>query len=424
MKKNDRKKRSTKEVATETSARLVSPLAALIRNELHEFVVAQGMRAMAELLEHEREEICGPAYARDRDGPRRAGSAPGELILGGRRVRVKRPRVRDDHGEVHLPSWLEFADEDPLHARALEQMVIGVATRKYKRSLEEISHDVETRGTSKSAVSRRFKAATQKQLDGLLNADLSELAITAIMIDGIYVDEHVILIALGIDEGGRKHVLGLWEGATENHRVVVSLLSDLVKRGLDPNRSLLFVVDGSGGMRKGIRKVFGKRAIVQRCQVHKRRNVLDHLPKELHVSVGKGIRDAYKSKSADAAKKRLEALAKQLESEHPGASRSLKEGLAETLTVKGMKLPGYLERALSTTNMIENVNGGIRDITRRVKRWRGGQMILRWIAAALIERRKTFRRLRGYKGMPVLTACLRANDAKLEAEVAREAEVA
>lgn len=422
MKKTDRKKPST-----EAGARmqLLVPLVEVVRNELRAFVIAQGMAALALMLEEDRVALCGPAYSRDRhEGARRAGSAAGELVMGGRRVRVKRPRVRDDEGEVQLPTWLEFVAEDPLEERALEQMVIGVSTRKYARSLEDVPDEVEARGTSKSAVSRRFKAATKKQLDGLLKRDLGELGIAAVMLDGIYIEEHVILVAIGVDEDGAKHVLGLWEGATENHRVAVALLNDLVSRGLDSQRSTLFVIDGSAALRKAIGKVFGDRAIIQRCQVHKRKNVLDHLPKEMHTSVGKAMRDAYTSGSHAAAKKRLEALARQLESDHPGASASLREGLEETLTVKRMKLTKALERTLSTTNMIENVNGGVRDVTRRVKRWRGGSMILRWVAAAVIERSKTFRRLRGHKGMHALVAFLRANDARLDDHVAPEVEVA
>ena len=216
---------------------------------------------------------------------------------------MKRPRVRDEDGELHLPSWVEFSAEDPLQQRALEQMVLGVSTRKYARSLEDVPEEVESRGTSKSAVSRRFKSATKKQLDALLQRDIGALEIAAVMLDGIYIEEHVILVAIGVEVEGTKHVLGLWEGATENHRVAIALLNDLVRRGLDSQRSTLFVVDGSGALRKAIRKVFGERGIIQRCQVHKRKNVLGHLPKEMHPSVGKALRDAYTSASHVAAKR-------------------------------------------------------------------------------------------------------------------------
>ena len=186
----------------------------------------------------------------------------------------------------------------------------------------------------------------------------------------------------------------------------------------------MFVIDGSPALRKAIRTVFDGRALIQRCQVHKRKNVMDHLPDELHASVGKAIRDAYRSASAKAAKKRLQALANQLEADHPCAASSLREGLDDTLTVKAWDLNAGLERTLSTTNAIENVNGGIRRVTRWVKRWRDGKMILRWTAAALLEHAKGFRRLRGYKGMPVLVAALRRNDARLDGEIDHAAEVA
>lgn len=422
MRKNAKKKLSRE---AETTLSLVRPLAAVIRQELREFVIGQGMAALAMMLEQDRSRLCGPAYERGHGRrPRRAGSAQGELVMGGRRVRVKRPRVRDEEGEVALPCWEDFSAADPLDDRALEQMMVGVSTRKYERSLEPLGADVQERGTSRSAVSRRFKAITEKRLHELLSQDLRGLPMAAIMIDGIHIDEHVILIALGIDEGGKKHLLSLWEGATEHHKVCLSLLNNLVGRNLDVQRSTLFVIDGSGALRKAIRTVFGQYAIVQRCQVHKVRNVRDHLPKEMHHSVKKAMRDAYQARSVAAAKTRLLALAKQLGTEHPGAAASLREGLDETLTVKGMGLPKSLERTLSTTNPIEDLNGGVRDVTRRVKHWRGGSMILRWVAASALDRQKTFRRLRGYRAMPTLVAFLRRHDARLHTDIDQATEVA
>lgn len=253
-----------------------------------------------------------------------------------------------------------------------------------------------------------------------LDSDLSDIPLVAVMIDGIHIDERVVLVALGADEEAKKHVLGLWEGATENSGVCKALLNNLIGRGFDAQRSMLFVIDGS----KAIRTVFDGRAIIQRCQFHKRRNVIDHVPEELHKSVGKAIRDAYRSATAKAAKKRLLALANQLEPDHPCAASSLREGLDETLTVKAFGRSLWLERTLSTTNAIENVNGGIRRTTRRVKRWRDGKMILRWTAAALVEHAKGFRRLRGYKDMPKLIAALRANDARLDGALDRAVGVA
>ena len=423
MSKSAKKKRS-KKVPSSPCLQLVVPLADVVRHELREFVIAKGMEALAVMLEQDRVALCGEAYDRGQGAARRAGSAPGRLVMGGRRVTVRRPRIRDDDGEVELPSWRELAAEDPLTDRATEQMLVGVSTRKYARSLEPLPGDVSECGTTRSPVSRRFKAATEKQLAKLLDSDLSERRLVAVMIDGIHIDDRVVLIALGVDEEARKHVLGLWQGATENSSVCKSLLNNLIARGLNAQRSLLFVIDGSPALRKAIRTVFDGRAMIQRCQVHKRKNVIDHLPEDLHASVGKAIRDAYRSASAKAAKKRLQALANQLEADHPCAASSLREGLDDTLTVKAFGLPSCLERTLATTNAIENVNGGIRRVTRRVKRWRDGKMILRWTAAALLEHAKGFRRLRGYKGMPKLIAALRANDARLDGPIDHAAEVA
>jgi len=412
MKKTDRKTKKKEAPKLER----VDALADLVRVELRDFVIGAGMEALALMLEQEREGLCGPAYGRGRSGPRRAGSAAGELVLGGRRVRVRKPRVRDEGGEVTLPVWAEFAAEDPLEERALEQMVLGVSTRKYRRSLEDVPQETKTRGESRSAVSRRFKAATEAQVKALLERDLQGLNLVAVMMDGIHIDDHVILIAMGIGEDGRKHVLGLWEGASENKAVCMTMLNSLVERNLDSQRSLVFIIDGSKALRAAIRDVFGARALVQRCQVHKRRNVLGHLPKELHPSIGKGIRDAYSARSKAAAKKRLLALAAQLETEHPSAAASLREGTDETLTVKGVGLPKALERTLSTTNIIENLNGGVRDVSRRVKHWRGGSMIRRWV-----EREASFRRLRGYRGLTKLAAALRQNDTQLDRQLEHKA---
>ena len=418
MKKTDKKTKKTEE----PKLRMLDALADQVREELREFVHTAGMKALALMLEEDREALCGPAYGRGRkNSPKRAGSTRGEMVLGGRRVRVRRPRARDEEGEVPLPTWAAFSLDDPLDERAHEQMVIGVSTRKYARSLEAVPEDVETRGTSRSAVSRRFKAATEKQVDELLSRDLGDLNLISIMLDGIHISDHVILIAVGIAEDGYKHVLGLWQGASENKTVCMTMLNNLVERNLDPQRSCLFVIDGGKALRHAIRDVFGARAIIQRCQVHKRRNVLGHLPKSLHPSVGKAMQDAYASPSKGAAKKRLLALSSQLEGAHPSAAESLREGLDETLSLKDIKLSKSLERTLSTTNIIENLNGGVRDVTRRVKHWRGGSMIRRWVTAAVLEREASFRRLRGYRGLKKLTAALRSNDARIDAHLEPEA---
>ena len=364
------------------------------------------------MLEAERTALCGERYKHDSSRrATRGGTTRGELALGGRRVTLPRPRVVDREGrELALSTWTELANTDPLDARALEQMAIGVATRKYARSLEPLPDSIEARGTSKSAVSRRFVALTTEKLAAWMARSLADLDICALFIDGIYFGEHVVLGALGVDALGNKHVLGVWEGATENEIACKAMLEDLLARGLEPSRTRLFVIDGSKGLRAAIRNVFGRRALVQRCQVHKVRNVIGHLPKQKHAGVRSAMSEAYKSKKVATAKRLLNNLARSLQKKHPSAAASLREGLDETLTVMGLGLSHALTRSFSTTNPIENVNDRIRTTAGRVKRWGDGTMILRWVLVGVLEAARGFRRLKGYKDMPVLIGRLSRHD--------------
>jgi len=324
---------------------------------------------------------------------------------------MRRPRARTADGhEVELPSWKEFADEDPLDARAVEQMLIGVSTRRYDRSLEPLGAGVEDYGTSKSAVSRRFVVKTEAQMGTWLRRDLSSINLVTLMIDGVFVHEHVMLIALGIDLDGKKHVLGVREGATENAVAVTELLSDLVDRGLPTSQPFLAVIDGSKALRKALRATFGARAVVQRCQLHKRWNVAEQLPEAMRRAVETAMRQAYGCADATRAKRLLQNLARSLGKDHPSASASLLEGLDETLTVKRFGLPTWLERTLSTTNAIENLNSSVRQLGNRVKRWRDGAMILRWTTAAVMDAETRFHRVRDHKGLKLLATKLRHDD--------------
>lgn len=389
---------------------LVLEIPEIVGRELHELVVGAGMSVLAKMMEAERERLCGPRYVHS---PRRKASRGGhtnaELALGGRRVAVKRPRVigKDGH-EVKLRTWELLSGDDALNERAVEQMVIGVSTRKFARSLEDV--DVKTRGASKSAVSRRFVALTGAQLDEMMEARLEKLDLAVVMIDGIVFSEHVVLVALGIDVDGNKHVLGMHEGATENGPACTALLTNLRDRGMPTDRSILIVIDGGKALRKAVGDVFGKKALVQRCQVHKCRNVVEHLPETMHTNAKKVIRQAYKTKDIDSARRQLENLARSLEKKYPSAAASMREGLDETLTIKKFRLPDALVRTLSTTNPIENLNSGIRRVCKRVTTWKGGTMILRWVGAGLVEHSRGFRRLRGHAGMRALVSALRARD--------------
>lgn len=392
-------------------------LAGVVRRGLRELVFDEGMGRLYEILEEERAAVCGPRHAQ---GPqrrgRRTGHAPGELVFGGRLVQVQRARARTFDGqEVVLPSWAAFRARDPLTERAVEQMLVGVATRKYARSLEPVAPGLRTRGTSKSAVSRRFVAATTASVAAWQRRDLSALDLLVLMIDGLHVDDHVILVALGIDTDGKKHVLGLREGATESSTSCKALLADLESRGLRTDGPILAVIDGSKALAKAVRAVYGDRAAIQRCQAHKVRNVEDQLPESMRPSVRHTMREAYRCRNVERARRILTNLARRLRDDHPGATTSLEEGLDQTLTVMAFGLPEWLERTLSTTNAIENLVGSVRDLGARVKRWRNGRMIVRWTGTALIEAERHFHRVRDHRGLKILAAALQK---KLQPSVA------
>jgi len=384
------------------------------RAELFALAISSGLRVLTTMLEADRTAICGARYAHQPDRvASRAGTVPSAVVLGGRKVTIRRPRVRADGQEVPLPTFRTMAEEDPLNRRVVEQMLVGVATRQYARSLEPIPSTVASRGTSKSAVSRRFVAKTRAQLAAWQAAPLEGLDLVGLVLDGVHVGEHCLIVALGIAADGQKHALGLWEGATENATVCQSLLANLQSRGLRTDRSLLVILDGSKALRKAVRDTFGDVALVQRCQVHKLRNVLDHLPERQRPWVKATLQRAYRNTDVAPARRLLLDLVRRLETDHPSAAESVREGLDETLTVLGLHLSEALRRSLVTTNAAESLISRTRQVKRNVKRWRGGQMVVRWVAAGVLEAVKGFRRLKGYKAMPQLVAALRTRDQQL-----------
>ncbi len=384
------------------------------RTELFELAMRSGLKVFTAMLEEDRTAVCGPRYAHEPDRPAsRAGTVRSEVVLGGRKVAIQRPRVRTADGEVALPTFQTMAHRDPLDRRVVEQMLVGVATRQYARSLEPISAAIESRGTSKSAVSRRFVAKTRAQLETWQAAPLEALDLVALLLDGVHVGEHCLIVALGVAADGAKHALGIWEGSTENAAVCQSLLSNLQSRGLRTDRSLLVLLDGSKALRKAVREIFGQAALVQRCQIHKLRNILDHLPERQRPWVKAILQRAYRSADVATATRLLRDLAKRLEVDHPSAAESVREGLDETLTIIALGLAESLRRSLSTTNAAESLISRTRHVKRNVKRWRGGQMVLRWVAAGVLEAVKGFRRVKGHKEMPKLVAALRARDQQL-----------
>jgi putative transposase len=380
--------------------------------------VQAGLQALQELMEADRVALCGRKGVPDEARTAvRGGHTPASVVLGGQRLPVQRPRVRGrDNSELALPSYEWASACDPLNAATMAAVAAGVSTRRYAGVNRTVPNPFRARqdATSKSAVSRRFVDKSAQQLKQALGAPLGKLDLPVVMIDGIYLAGSVILVALGIDARGHKHVLGLHEGSTENTRVVKALLAELIERGLQADRARLWVIDGGKALRRAITECFGTLALVQRCQEHKRRNVLEHLPEAKQAGVGKALRDAWDSGNAQLAHKRLARLANALEAQHPGAARSLREGLAESLTVQALGIPGALYRTLRTTNPIENLNGSIARYVRNVKRWKNGQMIERWVASALQDAQDRFRRLLGFRDMPKLLAALDAHACNLK----------
>jgi putative transposase len=362
--------------------------------------VGTGLQVMAAIMEADVTAACGPKGRHDRDRTAtRHGYERGSVSLGGRRVPMSRPRMRatDGSGELPVPAYELFSGTEVLGRMALERMLAGLSTRRYPVGLEPVGTRTEqtATATSRSAVSRRFVAATETALAELLAADLSGLDLVALMVDGVHFGEHTCVVALGIDIDGVKHPLSLVEGSTENATLVTELIVGLRERGLDVTKPVLAVLDGSKALRRAVLDVFD-RPVIARCQLHKIRNVEDKLPQKLRSLVASRMRRAYHADSALAAEAELCALAAELDRTHPGAAASLREGMAETLTVLRLNVPPTLARTLRSTNAVESMISICRTHASNVKRWRDGQMALRWCAAGMIEAGKQFRRVNGH----------------------------
>jgi transposase-like protein len=389
-----------------------------VHRSFEQFCLTAGMAALEQMLCEDAERLAGPRHGRNRNrAGRRWGETKGKIGFHGGKVDMRRPRVRSRAGhEVPLPSWQAAQAEDWLGRWAMNLMLINVSTRKLRRAVRLPEGDLPAApgdGTSKSAASRRFVALSAARMAAWMAADLSQLDLLAIQIDGLHIGDDLVLVAaLGIDAGGVKHPLGLMEGATENAAVAQALIDNLIERGLDPTVCRLFIVDGAKALSKAIRRTFGRHTPIQRCQIHKARNVIERLPKPLHACVRKALRQAWEIDDADKAERLLRNLARRLDGEASGVAKSILEGLDEILTVNRLGLPPQLRRALACTNSIENMMGTVRRVCRNVKRWRNADMALRWTAAGMMEAAKGFRRLKAYKQLPALKAALLAHQNK------------
>jgi putative transposase len=385
----------SKEVAVHLPLPLVEVWEEL-QPEVEHLTGLAGLKIIRAVIEDEVTRRVGPRHHPGAErGCVRWGQQPGYVVFGGQKVAVERPRVRTRGGEeVQLDSYARLQHDGRRQRAVREGIVAGLSTRSYRRAVESV---LEGYGIEKSSVSRQFVQASAGQLKKLYERRLEKLDLVAILIDGIHLDKQVLVVALGIETSGKKQVLGLWQGATENTTVVKELLEDLVARGLHPEKRYLFVIDGAKALRAGIERVFGGRAEVQRCQIHKRRNVKEHLPKSAQGDTDRRIRNAYAMTGYAEAKAELEKIFRQLERINPSAAHSLEEGLEETLTVHRLGVGTLLRQTLASSNPIESCLSTVERVARNVKRWRAGDHALRWTATGLLEAEQKFRRVKGYR---------------------------
>ncbi len=395
----------------EEIALAMTDIADAAREGLMAMSVAAGMAVMAAMFEAEITGACGPKGKHDANRAAvRHGQGRGSVTLGGRRVAVDRPRARTTDGhEVPLGSYEHFAAQDLLTAVVMERMLAGVATRRHARTAEPVGEKVSgtEKSTSKSAISRRFVRQTETALGQLMARDLTDLDIKVLMLDGEHMAERCVVVALAITADGTKVPVGLWDGSTENKTVVRALLADLVDRGLAFDDGLLVVLDGAKALSAAVREVFGAKALIQRCTLHKRRNIAEHLPDKEQAWVDAKLVKAFGHPDPEQGLRNAKSLATQLDKNYPGAAASLREGLQEMFTVARLGVDGRLAKTLTTSNPVESMISIARATNRNVTRWRDGQMVLRWTAAGMLNAERSFRRIKGYKQMPQLVAALK-----------------
>jgi putative transposase len=394
----------------EEIALAMSDIAGAAREGLLAMSVAAGLAVMQTVFEAEITEACGLKGKHNPDRVAvRHGAENGSVTLGGRRVSVTRPRARTTDGhEVPLTSYAHFAAEDLLTQVVMERMLAGVATRRHARTAEPVGEQVTgtAKSTSKSAISRRFVRHTETALAELMARDLSDEDIKVLMLDGEHLAERCVVVALAITADGTKKPVGLLDGSTENKTVVRALLADLVDRGLKFDDGLLVVIDGAKALAAAAREVFGAKALTQRCTLHKRRNIAEHLPDKDKDWVDAKLVKAFGHPDPEQGLRNAKQLAAQLDKSYPGAAASLREGLDEMFTVARLGIDGRLAKTLTTSNPVESMISIARTTNRNVTRWRDGHMVLRWTAAGMLNAERSFRRIKGHKQMPQLVAAL------------------
>lgn len=352
------------------------------------------------LIETEVQEKSGKRYQHDEEREvTRWGKQKGAVYAMGQKLPILRQRLRSKAGEVELESYKALNDKTLLNEENIANMMAGVSTRKLSTTVETL---VRERGVGRMSVSRRGVAVMSQQLDYFKTRTLADKDIVVIFIDGINVGERLHVAAVGVDRCGKKHLLGFHQGATENSGVCKALIADLVQRGLKEEGEYLFVVDGGKGLAKAIKEFFGARTLIQRCLVHKIRNLHDYLPKSLHTEWTHRMHGAFNQNTYKAAEKAFDLMRRELLLISPSAANSLIDGLQELLTLHRLGIKGVLRKSLCTTNSIESIFASARYYTRNVKRWRTEEQMERWLATGLLEAEKKLKKIPGYTQLPAL----------------------
>ena len=404
--------RQLEEMATDgnPAVQMVLPMAEMVgwlRDGVGALIRQAGLRVMELLMEEEvRERVGERSQPLPERTANRWGKERGFCVVMGQKVPIDRPRVRTtDDQEVRLGSYEMFHRGEPLTETVWEKLMLGLSTRKYGRAVREFA---DAYGLEKSAISEHFIEASREKLKAMMERRLDKVRLCALLIDATPFAGQQMVAALGISQDGRKTILGIRQGATENATVVGELLGDLMNRGLDLTEPRLYVLDGGKALHAAVRKYAGESAPIQRCQVHKRRNVLDHLTDEQKPSVAKKLNAAYALEDYAAAKQALNALHRELMDLNPSAARSLGEGLEETLTVHRLHVPPQLRKTLASTNVIESAFSIVERVCANVKRWHAGDQRERWVGSGLLVAEKQFRRVQGHKQIPILLRELEA----------------
>ncbi len=382
-------------------------------------LIPLGLMRIHELLEDEVCALAGARYTRkaSRLPGRRHGSNPGSVRLAGQRHPFKIPRVQHvAGGEISLESLAHLRGTGQLDEVLLKRVLYGISCRNYEAAAAAVPGAI---GLSSSTVSRSFTHASAKQLKGLQERDLSELDILAVFLDGKTFADMTMVVAVGITLTGEKHVLGFVETGTENEPVLTPFLQELGERGLTSSQGLMFIIDGGKGLRAAVRQAFGASALVQRCQWHKRENVVKHLPKGEQATWRRRLQRAYQRPTYAEARAALTRLQTELEARNQSAARSLAEGLEETLTLHRLGVFALLGLSFKTTNCLESINALVEERCAKVDRWTNSNQRQRWLATALLDIEPRLRRVKGYRHLPKLREALR-RDLNIEKTVPKK----